>query len=126
MSDALQKFFISYRDAFNAFDARRIAEHFTIPAALSDDGGPQVFMSFEALVEKFETYCRYFHEIGYVDGEFETAAVKQLDASSVMTELQWRLDTTSETRHFRSVYLCQQVDDRWKIFCAQAYQPPED
>ena len=121
--DSLRALFERYRDAVNTFDPGQIAAHFTVPAAITDAGGPQVFGSIGALTAKLTAYCDHFHQIGYVDAEFEVGHFRPLGPTSAVVDLGWRIETTGDPVAFRSIYLCQKVEGQWRIFAAEAYKP---
>ncbi len=123
MPDSLVAFFNRYRDAFNTFDANEIAEHYLLPAAVYDALGPHVFKTKGTLIAKFQEYCDRLQELGYVNGEFTAGYFHRTSAAGAVVDLEWKLETTDAPIVFRSVYLCRRIDDDWRIFVAEAYEP---
>jgi len=122
MDAALEAFFARYLDAWNALDPVRIAAHYTVPAAIADRGGLQVFDSVEALGAKFHADCTMLRAAGFVAADFEAGTSRALGAAAVAVDLGCRMRWGAGERAFRSIYLCQRRDEGWAIFAAQAYE----
>lgn len=113
--------FRTYTAAFDGFNPESIAKQYTLPCAISDSDGNQVFNTLESLVEKFQANCDAMKNIGYHSASFEIQSEKRLGDNARAVDIKWTIHTRSQKIPFRTLYICHLQQDEWRIFSANVY-----
>ena len=121
MSIKLTEYFISYKRAFDQFNPENIASHYKLPCIISDLNGFNSYDSLDRLVAKFTVNCKSMKDMGYCGSEFSMGEIKALGSDSVSVDIGWRVKLLTEPYDFRTLYLCRQESESWKIFSAVVY-----
>jgi len=91
MSPDIQKFFESYRDAFNALDSEEIARLYFVPSGIVTNEGYSHWESYACIQDNMESLCNKYRENGYLEASFETLALMEQSAKFVVADLKWNI-----------------------------------
>ena len=118
----MEVLFQKYTAAFDSLDATAIARLYTLPCAVSDGDGPNVFSTVEALTEKFESNCQMMRAMGYASSDFNILNITNMGDLACEVQVGWRVHTQSSVIEFRALYICHLIESDWFIFNANVYQ----
>jgi len=122
MTTELQSFFQTYASGWDAADAESLADHYTVPAAISSTAGPETFSSRQALLEKLKLYCAHFASIGYDRAEFSCHHYAPVGETSAFVDLHWSIRRKQQDPYrFGTAYTLQRNASGWRIFSAVPY-----
>lgn len=119
----IKELFDTYTDAFNQLDATAIARCYTLPCALKDGDGQQVFNETEDLLAKFEKNCRSMRGMQYQSATFEIVELSDLGQEGKSVTVKWCINTSNTNFEFNSLYICHKEENQWRIFVANVYHP---
>ena len=125
MSETLTQFFEQYREAWNVLDWNWIAGHYSVPCAISDADGPQVYTGHDQIVAKFQRGCELLKERGFGGCSFAVTLRHQLGSEAAAVDLDWQIEATSGPLTFRTLYVCHNTNTGWRIYAAHAYLKTE-
>lgn len=115
------QFFEQYREAWNALDWKRIAEHYSVPSAITDRDGSQVYATDDALIAKFRRDCESMGERGFDGCSYTVALHYQLGPDAAAVDLDWQIQASFGPLAFRTLYVCRNTSTGWRIDAAHAY-----
>ena len=118
----MNKFFSSYKQAFDNFDADSISQHYNVPCLVSDVDGLQVFDNKNKLTAKFLKNCQHLQSLGYSGSSFNIIETKRLGGNIISIDVDWKVTLDSGEYEFKTLYLCQHNDGDWLIFNAVVYE----
>jgi hypothetical protein len=123
MSEEVRLFFESYLTGWDRADAERLADHYTIPAAIYGSSGPEAFPTRSLLAEKLKLYCAHFSSMGYAGASFSCRHYTPLGESSAFVDLHWTIQRKGAAPYiFGTAYILQKSNSEWRIFSAIPYQ----
>ncbi len=118
----MDELFKQYNQAFDLLDARAIADLYMLPCAASDGDGAQVFTDRDSLIGKFTGNCKSLLGMGYRYAVYNILDVVDMDATTATAILGWRVYLDKSELEFRTLYVCQKHNGKWRIFSANVYQ----
>ena len=124
LSDDLQAFFDSYREAFDRLDADAVARHYHVPSMLIDGDTCVIWTTEEEVRSNMRALTAYYRSDGFDHATFETRAVVQLRRDSVFVDISWAIDRTGDlaTRQFGTAYNLERNEQGWRIIVCTAYE----
>ncbi|MDF2178893.1 hypothetical protein P2G88_11595 [Aliiglaciecola sp. CAU 1673] len=117
----MESFFKQYTAAFDAFDAKAIANLYRLPCAIADADGVQSFTDRSALVSKFAANCKSMQAMGYSGARFTVLNQQQLGPNEVAVNIGWRIELADSQIDFRTLYICHRINQCWYIFNTNVY-----
>ena len=114
-------FFLRYADAFENFDAERIANCFNLPAMILGATGAGVFQNRQELIGNFDAVNANHRSIGFNRAELIECTVAETPAPSVVqVSTTWRFlnEAGIEIYCFPMEYVMCRYLDGWKISVA--------
>lgn len=118
----MEELFDKYTAAFDALDASKIANLYTLPCATSDGDGQAVYDSESILIDKFNNNCEVMSATGYIRSTYNILTLEQLGSNACAVTLGWKTLTKNNEFEFRGHYVCHKINEQWKIFTAQVFQ----
>lgn len=118
----MEDFFKEYTEAFDTFDAISIARLYSIPCAISDGDGEQVYSESNELISKFSSNCDAMRSMAYKYAKFNILGEQDLGQSAKAVTVGWRIYLENSEIEFRTLYVCHFINGLWQIFTAKVYQ----
>lgn len=118
----MEALFNNYKQAFDEFDAVRIASHYRLPCAVSDADGVLVFDNKDALIDKFRSNCKSMRAMGYVRSEFNILSELPMGSNTTAVNIGWRVQLERGDIEFRCLYICHYSEQHWQIFSANVFE----
>jgi hypothetical protein len=119
-----QRFFESYRDAFNALDGDAVAALWHSPCGIAQDGGITWWPEPASVRENMRALCETYRRAGFARASFELQAVHQLGPQFAWTNVQWTLWRTDNTvlQRFATAYQLSCKAQGWRVLLCTAYE----
>jgi ketosteroid isomerase-like protein len=120
----IDRFFASYRAAFDRLDAAAIAAHYAVPSILCTPTGRVAWTDPAAVIENMRQVCERYRAGGYRHASWETVVDGARGASHATVDLLWTVEREGGLPpwRFRTGYELQRVDGAWRIVLCVAYE----
>jgi len=119
----IQAFFENYRDAFNVLDGGAVADLYSEPAGIAQDGNYTHWPDRQAVAENMEALCKLYKHRGFIRAEFELGQFIDQGTQYAIADIQRRIDWSSGEApwSFRATYNMVRAVRGWKVMLCTAY-----
>lgn len=117
----VKELFERYLQAFDAHDAAAISSLYTLPCALSDGAGQDVFTDKEPLVARFQQVCTQLQGMGYKGSEFNILKQEAMGPAACAVTVGWKTHFQNSETEYRGLYICHKVEEDWRVFTAHVF-----
>src|SRR5262249_2200828 len=120
----IQRFFESYRHAFNRLDAGDVARHFCVPSMMSTNDGYTVWTDTSQVLNNMVALCDLYRTHGVAQAHWELRAVVDPPRAQAFANVLWTIDRQESLPpwRFRTSYNLRQGAGRWCILLCTAYE----
>ena len=124
--DAIRAFFRAYAEAFAAYDAERIAEHFAVPCLFVRDGETEAVPDAAGVAKSVEALLALHRAWDVQRVAPDEIAVLEEGPGHAVARVGWRLGrATSRLRwEYATTYTLVPADDGWRIAVAVTHDAP--
>jgi ketosteroid isomerase-like protein len=118
-----ERFFDSYRDAFNRADAAAVCAHYALPCVFSQGSSPTVFASARELLNNNERLIGAYRDDGFERAEHGEPVLLPLGDDHAVADLPWTLirKAPKPPLRFRTAYSLRRQDGGWRIWAVAVY-----
>jgi ketosteroid isomerase-like protein len=128
MDDALlreevERFFASYRDAFNDDDPAAVAGHIAAPCLLVERE-TTVWSTADQVLAAITRLLTFYRESGADQAHFVMERLLPQGETDVVANVAWTIDRAGAgaSWNFRTGYNLRRSDGAWRIVCCTAYE----
>jgi len=123
MSPEIQAFFENYRDAFNALDGGAVADLYSEPAGIAQDGNYTHWADRRVVAENMEVLCKLYKDRGFIRADFKPGQFIDQGVQYAIADVQWRITWSSGEApwSFRTTYNMVRAVPGWKVILCTAY-----
>ena len=123
LSEEVERFFTTYRDAFNNGDPAAVAEHIAAPCLLIERE-MAVWSTAAQVLEAMTRLLTVYRESGAERARFVVEGVLPQGGTDVVANVAWTIDRSDgrESWNFRTGYNLRRIAGTWRIVCFTAYQ----
>ena len=120
----LQRFFASYREAFNRLDPEAISRHFCVPSVMTSHAGDAIWADASQIRANMVALCEHYRTHGFVAAEFELRAFIDQPPDHAVADLQWtiRRSGARPSSRFRTGYNLRRESSGWRVLLCTAYE----
>jgi ketosteroid isomerase-like protein len=124
LSDDLQAFFDSYREAFDRLDADAVARHYHVPSMLIDGDTCLIWTTEDQVLSNMRALTDHYRSDGFDHATFEARDVIQLHRDSAIVDISWVIDRAGAPakRQFGTAYNLKRDEHGWRITVCTAYE----
>ena len=115
----LSQLFDRYKQGFVEYCPHSIANCYRIPCAVADGDGVNVYDSDEALLKKFDKNCNVLKQQDLRNVDYRVNNVTEISNNAIAVDIEWSISLGHTNVSFSGHYVCQKIDDNWRIFSAQ-------
>jgi ketosteroid isomerase-like protein len=122
LREDVERFFASYRDAFNSDDPAAVARHIAAPCLLIERE-MTVWATADEVLEAMTRLLTFYRESGAERAHFVIEGLLPQGETDVVANVAWTIDGSdgSTSWNFRTGYHLR-WDDQWRIVCCTAYE----
>ncbi|MBP9946638.1 MAG: DUF4440 domain-containing protein [Vicinamibacteria bacterium] len=123
MPREISAFFESYRDAFNALDGNAVAELYSEPSGIAQDGVYTYWPERKLVAQNMTALCRMYREKGFIRAAFEPRQAIDQGEKHFVADVQWLIEWDGEQAPwtFRTTYNLVRTGKGWRILLCTAY-----
>lgn len=124
MRPELQRFFESYREAFNRLDPEAISQHFCVPSMMTGSSGCAIWVDANQIRTNMDALCEHYRTHGFVAAEFAPRAFIDQPPDHAVVDLQWTIRRSGErpSSTFRTGYNLRRESGVWRVLLCTAYE----
>jgi hypothetical protein len=124
LSDDLEAFFDSYREAFDRLDADAIASHYHVPSMLIDGDACLIWTTGEQVLANMHALTELYRADGFERATFDARAVIRPHRDAAFVDMAWVIDRAGDLANwqFGTAYNLKCNEHGWRITVCTAYQ----
>ena len=122
LREDMERFFASYRDAFNSGDPAAVAQHIAAPCLLIERE-MTVWSTADEVLEAMTRLLTFYRESGAERAHFVMERLLPQGDTDVVANVAWTIDRSDggASWYFRTGYHLRR-SDQWRIACCTAYE----
>jgi uncharacterized NTF2-like protein DUF6841 len=123
VTSALERFFASYRSAFDRLDPDAIAAHYAVPSLLCTKAGRVAWTERAMIEENMRALCARYRDAGYRSASYEVVGVVERGTRHAVVDLLWTVERSGGAAwRFRTGYDVECESGTWRIAVCTAYE----
>ncbi len=123
--EEIERFFRSYRDAYNSSDPVAIAPHITVPSILLQREAT-VWPTEAEVLASMERLVAFYGRSGFKSADFVLDRLMEQGPDNASTDIVWTIERHGEPSwRFHTGYNLRRMGGTWRIVLCTAYEEPE-
>ena len=124
MREDIERFFRSYRDAYNSSDPVAIARHIAVPCLMLERAAT-VWSTEAEVVASMEDLVAFYRRSGFKEADFTVRALMEQGPDDVAADIAWTIERHElPSWRFHTGYCLRRFGGIWRIAFCTAYQEP--
>ena len=124
MREDVERFFCSYRDAYNSGDPAAIARHIAVPCLMLERAAT-VWSTEAEVVAAMDGLIALYRRSGFKAADFTVRALMEQGPDDVAADIAWTIERHEQPSwRFHTGYNLRQIGGIWRIVFCTAYQEP--
>ena len=124
MREDIERFFRSYRDAFNSRDPAAIARHIAVPCLMLERAAT-VWSTEAEVVASMEDLVAFYRRSGFKAADFIVHALMEQAPNDAAVDIAWTIERHEQPSwRFHTGYNLRRSGGIWRIAFCTAYQEP--
>lgn len=120
----IMQFFDAYCAAYNQLDSPLIAQHFSLPSGIAQQGQYFHFTEHQALLNNMQALCEHYRQDGFVSADYQISTFLPQGQHHCIADVAWTMTRTAPQlpTQFQTTYNLILQESGWRIQLCTAYQ----